>query len=187
MEGPYLTVSQLMKESLFYKKLKKENPSRAEKIINDRYIPKCSVNKMILVKHGEVYSEDFWSVFTHTIKGDSSSNEMNGVHLFDPQTMHLKSVTAGEDVNLVWKALVEVYNREKKKWFPKESTFFPRCWTNMQLFYELKYAYDTRIKMMNSQFKYAARTLTGVPVIIIIKDGKTKSIYPVYTDNFHNL
>lgn len=76
---------------------------------------------------------------------------------------------------------MKVYNRQRKQWFLKESTFFPRSWSYNRLFHELKHAYEVNVKVEGTECRYSAKTLSGLPVIIIIKGGKLKSIYPIYT------
>lgn len=182
MEGPYTSISQITKQSSMYKKLMIENGSRAQKIIEDKNILKCSLKDAILVKHGEVHSKDFFKVIQHSLKGNLKANKILGVHFYDKSNMKIKTIIGETDQNCVWKAIVDVFDRENNKWFSKESTFFPQSWTRTQLFHELKYAYEHRTKVENSQFRYEAKTSSGIPVIIIIKNGKLSSIYPIYQE-----
>jgi hypothetical protein len=182
LEGPYTSISQITKLSPIYKKLMIENGSRAQKIIEEKNILIVSLKDAIFVKHGEKHSEDFLKAIQHSVKGNLKANKILGVHFFDESNMRIKTIIGETDQHCVWKAIVDVFERQNNKWFSKESTFFPRSWTRTQLFHELKYAYEHRTKVENSQFRYEAKTSSGVPVIIIIKNGKLSSIYPVYQE-----
>lgn len=180
LEGPYVSISQITKLSPMYKKLIIENGSRAQKIIEKKNIPILSLKNAILVRRGEKISKDFLNVMQHSVKGDLKANKLFGVHFFDESNMKVKSIIGKTDENNVWKAIVDVLDRQRGKWYSKESTFFPRSWTRTQLFYELKYAYEHRKKVEGFQFRYEAKTFSGVPVVIIAKNGKLNSIYPRY-------
>lgn len=180
IEGPYTSISQITKLSPMFKKLMVENGSRAQKIIEKKNIPILSMRNAILVKHGEKHSKDFLSMIQHSVKGDLKTNKLFGVHFFDESNMKIKNVIGKTDKNNVWKAIVDVFDRQRDKWFSKESTFFPYSWTRTQLFHELKYAYEHRVKVEGSQFRYEAKTLSGVPVVIIVNNGKISSIYPIH-------
>lgn len=39
--------------------------------------------------------------------------------------MRIKTIIGETDQHCVWKAIVDVFERQNNKWFSKESTFFP--------------------------------------------------------------
>lgn len=89
MEDPYNSVSLLIKDAMLYKKVKTEAPSRAEKIIDTKYIPVCPLEKTAVVSQGEKYSIEYLSMIQHVIKGRLKSNKITGVHVFNPQIMRI--------------------------------------------------------------------------------------------------
>lgn len=179
LEGPYDSIIQLRKESSIFKELAKTNPSRVRKILEEKNIFK--VKKIIVSENNKSSTIDFIKTIQHSIKGDVRSKTIFGVHFFDSDKMKIKKIIEDSDNNGIWKALVEVYDMEQKKWFEKESTFFPINWSLTQLFQECDYAYQNKQKCDQKRFIYYAKTLSGIPVELVIKDNELKSIYPIMT------
>lgn len=175
-DGPFDSIKQLKKESPIFKKLVKTNPSRVQQILEKKNI--VNVSNFILHKEKKSYTTDFVKTMQHAIKGDVKSKEIYGIHYFNNEKMKVKKITENTDSQGVWKALVEVYDMKQNKWFDKESTFFPRDWSLTQLFHECDYAVQNMVKCYDKQSIYLGKTLSGIPVEIIIKNNELKSIYP---------
>lgn len=150
-EGPFDNIKELKQKSLIYKSLVKEDSS---------------------------YSRNFMNLFGHTTRGNIKSKKVYGIHFFDSQSMKIKNILGSEDKNMVWKAVVEVFDLDRNEWFEKESTFFPRIWSLNRLFHECDYAIKNKRKI--GDFKYISSTSCGVPIEIIIQNQELKSIYPIY-------
>jgi len=179
LDGPYDSIKQLKKESSIFKKLAKTNPSRVQKILEKKNI--FNATKFILTEKNKSSKIDFIKTIQHSIKGEVRSKTIFGIHFFDNDKMKIKKMIEDCDNNGIWKALVEVYDMEQNKWFEKESTFFPRNWSLTQLFYECDFAYQNKEKCNEKQFIYSAKTLSGIPVELVVKNNELKSIYPIMT------
>lgn len=121
-EGPFDNIKELKQKSLIYKSLVKEDSRRAEIIFQDKYIIK--VVDYIITPEDSSYSRNFMNLFGHTTRGNIKSKKVYGTHFFDSQSMKIKSILGSEDKNMVWKAVVEVFDLDRNEWFEKESTFF---------------------------------------------------------------
>jgi len=175
-EGPFENIKELKNKSLIYRFLIKEDPRRAQIIFEDKYI--IRVKDLIMTPGESFYTKDFMDLFGHTTRGNIKSKKVCGVHFFDSRSMRIKSILGSEDKNMIWKAIVEVFDSNTNKWIEKESTFFPRIWSLERLFHECDFAIKNRTKI--GEFIYGASTLSGIPVEIIIKNHELKSIYPIY-------
>lgn len=175
-EGPFDNIKELKQKSLIYKSLVKEDSRRAEIIFQDKYIIK--VVDYIITPEDSSYSRNFMNLFGHTTRGNIKSKKVYGIHFFDSQSMKIKNILGSEDKNMVWKAVVEVFDLDRNEWFEKESTFFPRIWSLNRLFHECDYAIKNKRKI--GDFKYISSTSCGVPIEIIIQNQELKSIYPIY-------
>jgi hypothetical protein len=180
IEGPYNSIEQLKKESTIFKRLIKDDSNRAQRIFEEKNIIKIPLQNPILVPSNKNYSKEFIWMFDHIFKGNIKSKQIFGIHFFEEERMRIKILLGKEDSNKIWKAIVEVYDYERKLWYEKESTFFPKDWTLTQLFNECDYAFLNKVKDDKFEFIYKSQTLTGVPVEIIIKNNEVKSIYPIY-------
>lgn len=178
MDGPFESLSQLKKESLIYKKLAQTDTNRVQKILMERNIFK--VKKHILTPVDKGVTKDFIKAIEHSIRGNIKSKNIYGIHFFDSKKMKIKKIINNEDENSVWTAIVEIFDLERKEWFEKQSTFFPLKWNLTKLFEECDYAFLNKVKDKNRQFVYKSLTLSSVPVEIIIRDNKLKSIYPIH-------
>ena len=176
-DGPFNSIEQLKKESPIFKKLVKTDHLRVQKILEKKNI--INVKDFILHKEKKSYSIDIIKTFQHTTKGDVKFKKISGIHYFNNEKMRIKKITANTDSKGVWKALVEVYDMKQNKWFEKESTFFPRDWSLTQLFHECDYAVQNKVKCYDKQSIYLGKTISGIPVEIIIKNTELKSIYPI--------
>jgi len=176
-DGPFNSIKQLKIESPIFNKLVKTDQSRVQKILEEKNI--INVRNFILFKEKRSFSKDIIKTFQHTTKGDINSKKIYGVHYFNNERMTIKKIIEDADSQGVWKALVEVYDTKLNKWFEKESTFFPRDWSLTQLFNECDYAIQNRVKCYDKQNIYWGKTLSGIPVEIIIKNNELKSIYPI--------
>ncbi len=175
-EGPFENIKELKTKSSIYKSLREEDPRRAEIIFRDKYIIK--VVDYIMTSEDSFYTKEFMDLFRHTTKGDIKSKKIYGIHFFNPKSMRIKKILGYEDKNMVWKALVEIFDSGRNEWFEKESTFFPRIWTMDRLFHECDFAIKNRTKI--GEFAYTAFTLSNIQVEIIIRNQELKSIYPIY-------
>lgn len=175
-EGPFDNLKELKQKSLIYKSLVKEDFRRAEIIFQDKYIIKAV--DYIITPQDSFYSRNFMDLFGHTTRGNIKAKKVYGIHFFNPQSMKIKSILGSEDKNMVWKAVVKVFDSERNDWFEKESTFFPRIWSLNRLFHECDYAIKNKRKI--GDFKYISSTSCGILVEIIYKNHELKSIYPIY-------
>lgn len=176
LEGPYENLDQLKKNSKIFQKLIKTDPQRAQKILQPSYI--IITKKSILTNSDKYVEKDFLNTFTHIIAGKIKQKKISGIHLFDTKTMRGKKMLLQPDSNYIWKAIVEVYNPKNKKWYEKESTFFPVFWSYTQLFEELDYALQNKIQI--GTFLYQSFTRSGIPIKIIIKQNILTTIYPIH-------
>ncbi len=176
IEGPFENIKELKNKSLIFKSLIKEDPRRAQIIFEDKYLIK--VKDLIITPEESFYTKDFMDLFGHTTRGNIKSKKVYGIHYFNPQSMKIKNILGCEDKNMVWKAIVEIFDSDRNEWFEKESTFFPRIWSLDRLFHECDYAIKNKIK--TGDFKYISSTSCGIPIEIIIKNQELKSIYPIY-------
>lgn len=181
LEGPFDSVRSLKRKSEVFKKLAVLDPKRTQKILDPKNIVKA--NNLIFTETNRIVSFDFIKLLEHAIKGDVKKNNLSGIHYFDKQRMRVIKEIWEEDIHKVWKAEVEVFVRERDVWYRKESTFFPIEWTPSQLFAECCYAYKNMVKSKKERYVYNSKTLTGVPVEIIVKDNEVRSIYPKHIKN----
>lgn len=177
LEGPFESINQLKKRSKKFKELARTDTRRVNQILEKKNI--VTGNRYIMTGPDESCTFDFIRLYSHSMRGEVKNKSLGGVHFYDNGRMKIKSLIKPPDQNRVWEAIVEV--QENGKWFEKQSTFFPMDWSLTQLFHECKVAVSTMIPKDNSPYLHFGRTLTGVPVEIIVKDGKLKSIYPLYT------
>ena len=167
------------KQSEIFKNLARIDPSRVQKILDEKNMIK--VKNQIYIEGNKQYPIDFINLITHAIKGKIASKEVFGIHFFDNNTMKIIKILQKEDKNLVWRAEVEVYDKNYDTPFLKESTFFPKSWSLNQLFHECYFAFINKIKDSKKASVFISKTYSGVPVEIIVKNDEIKSIYPTYT------
>jgi hypothetical protein len=181
IDGPFSSLRQLRKQSNIFKRLVKSDTKRVQQILDFKNIIDIPYDKPIIFVKKSGYSQDFINLFTHTYLGNIQSEKIFGVHYFDNTRMKIIKTIASEDSNNVWKALVEIFDVEKQRCYKKESTFFPKDWTLNRLFHECDFACQSKVKVKDTQYIYSAKTLSGVPVEIILRDDILKSIYPIYS------
>lgn len=181
-EGPYNTLKELTKKSILYKELQKIAPARAQQIIDKKHIIYCHLDNCIFTLANQKKTNNYLRTIQHIIKGNIKKNQLKGIHFFDKEKMKIIQETKKEDKNGVWEAKIIFFDKSKKNWFEKQSTFFPKKWNHTQLWHECNHAIDYMKPHKNSQNKFYSTTFTGVPVEIVIKEGLLVTIYPLYTE-----
>jgi len=128
------------------------------------------------------YPMEFISLVEHTIKGQIQNKNVYGIHYFDPSRMRIREIVKSENKVGVWIATIDLFDEKKQQYVPKrqQTSFFPVGWSLHQLFHECFFAFTNKIKDNTKIHTYFSKTQSGVPVEIIIKDNKLKSIYPIY-------
>ena len=179
MEGPYSSIEQLKKNSSLFQEFKRTDMRKVQKILDKNNIIEARIG--IISDKNKTVTGDFIKLVDHSIRGNIKSKKIFGIHHFDENRMTIKEMINTEDKYMVWEAIVEVTDKEKNKSYEKKSTFFPRKWSLNQLFHECDHAFLNKIKMVGKDNLFQSFTISGIPVHIIIEDGKAKSIYPLYT------
>ena len=179
LEGPYYSIEQLKKNSSLFQDPKRTNMRKVQKVLYKKNILEAKIG--IISDKNKTVTGDFIKLVDHSIRGNVKSKKIFGVHHFDECRMMIKEMINTEDKNLIWEAIVEVSDKEKNISYEKQSTFFPRKWSLTQLFHECDYAFLHKVKIDGKDSLYQSFTISGIPVHIIIYDGKAKSIYPLYT------
>ena len=178
-EGAFNSLKELRAKSEILRKLEKDNPKRARRIFEDRFIIKAA-SQVFVPLDGSEYTKLIYPLMQHSSGGKVKGREVLGVHLFHPNRVKIVKKISHTNKLGIWQAYIMVYNRNSKKWIPKSrpSTFFPVNWTLQELVDECRMAYNNR-KVL-SDVKHIGATRKGIPVIFIIKNGKLKSVYPHY-------
>lgn len=178
-EGPYNSIKELKQQSEIFKKLEIQNPKRARKIQEERFIIQVA-RRVYVPKDGSEYTRLIYSLMQHSRNGTVNSKGVLGVHIFNEDRVRIILQTLPINKYGVWEAFVMVYNPRSKKWVTKSraSTFFPKSWDLQTLVDECRTAYDNRRQI--SELKSVGVTYSGIPVAFIIENGKLKSVYPLY-------
>jgi hypothetical protein len=177
----FTSLRQLKRYSSKYKNFQILNPKGARKICEERFI--STIDGVIFTPSEPEFSKFSWDFLLHTIHG-KIDKEFNGLHLICEHNRNIESIIElrPADKNGVWEAEITVYSETKKKSFKKTSTLFPKDWSANDFMLEIFEAFKTRIKIEDTDYCYSGKTITGVPVNLIIKDDKLLSTYPVYTE-----
>ncbi len=174
-DGPFKTLNELKSKSSIYKNLKREDLSRAQKIVAEKNI--FFIKDTITTPDVDIDANTI-NALIHSIKGRVKNKNITGVHFYDKSKIRITKLI-NLNLNGVFEAYFEFYNKTTNKWIAKRtfSTFFPKNWTIQRLFCEINYAISF-IKVAEDG-NYNSLTFSGIEVIINIKDGKVKTLYPV--------
>ncbi len=159
-----------------WKQLKSRLSKTADKICQEEYI--FDFHDFVLTPNNEKFNQYSYDLLQHSIHG-KYGNDFQGLHLL---TKHNKDIigieeTKTEDENGVWEARVKVFNKRRNKTYEKLSTFFPKSWTPSHFMFETFYAIE-KIKIEPTITEYISSTLSGIPVVVVIKENRAKTIYP---------
>ncbi|MBY8963536.1 EndoU domain-containing protein [Flavobacterium sp. D11R37] len=177
-EGPFLNLNILKQNSKLIKELKITDPKqyakiiRTENFINSKYL--------IEIPDGKTYSFDFVDLLEHGTKGSVKDSKSQGGHFYMPNNIRIIE-TLKVDVKGVLEAKIAIRNQNTDKWVSKEkeTTLFPLSWDLQKYFDECDYTVKHKIKI--GEYKFSSTTTCGIPVEIILKEGKLISIYPLLT------
>ena len=178
-DGPYESLLDLKKNSSIYNSLKKSDLKRAQQIIEEKNIV-VPVKLMFTPKDTE-FENEVVDGFLHAAFGRIKNGNLTGIHFFDPQKIRIIEMIEENPVTKVFKAQFEYFDFKTEKWIQKStpSTFFPTAWVLSTLIMECKYAFD---QINNGELydgKYHSFTESKIPIVIIMKKGKLKSLYPL--------
>lgn len=176
-EGPFNGMRSLKRNSSIYRRLASNGTKELQKVLNNIVVPK----DFILTPPDKTYKEDFINVYLHVTKGRVKRGNVYGLHYFDPKKIRILKEEYYDKSTGIFKAKIEFYDKNTSKWIQKKasSTFFPKTWTPTDLFNECDFANSNKIKKASSTYVYSSKTISGIPVEIIIKNEKLTSIYPV--------
>lgn len=168
----------LRKHESHWQELKKTDSRTADKLSLDKFIMDC--NDCVFTPRDKEFNKYALDLLQHTIHG-KLDKEFKGVHLISKFNTNISKINqlGPVDKNGVWKAEFEIYSKKRDKFYPKKSTFFPRNWTPSHFMFE-SFVAIKRLKIIDTIEKYNSTTSSGIPVTIIIKNGRAKSIYPIY-------
>ena len=176
-EGPYNSIYELTKNSKGYLSLKSENPKRAGKISNEKWVIKIKNSGYV---NDITDPSNFAKMIEHAVMGEIKKNKVAGFHFYKKETVEIIEVLDVKS-NGVFKAKIKVFNPKNKRWVLKESsTFFPKKWSFSRLLEECQYAYSNPQKKLLKGKKNTFRSYTksGIEVVIVIINQKVKTIYP---------
>jgi len=178
-DGPYQSIRKLKRYSRIFDSCKRKGSKYLQKLLDERNI--VNIKDFILIEEGKTYSKDFITLWAHAIGGQIKNRKVYGFHYYEPDKIKIIKELKNETEYGVWSAQIAVFDKNKKQWIQKgrETTFFPKGWTLGQLFHECDYSFQNISKDENRDYVYISKTLSGVPVEIIIKNSIVKTIYPV--------
>lgn len=164
-----------------WKYLKSIQSKTADKICEENFILYC--HDFVLTPHDIEFNKYSFDLLQHAIYGKYDS-EFSGLHLISSFNKEIESIeqVKPEDINGVWEAKVVLYNKRRNKHYIKTSTFFPKTWTPSHFMFE-SFAAIKSIQINSNETEYLSKTQSGIPVVIIIKNNRAKTIYPLYQDS----
>jgi hypothetical protein len=180
VEGPFNSIKELKLNSEIYKLLLQNNPKRAIKIFEEKYIHEFAEIVFYPENRNPNYADQIYSIMEHSKNGKVASKNVSGIHLYEDKKHRILEIINPKNDLGVWEAKIEVLNRNNK-WIPKEkpTTFFPESWTLQQLIVECEKAYNEKVKL--SECVYMGYTKSGIPVKFIFDSNfDLKTIYPIY-------
>jgi hypothetical protein len=179
-DGPYNTFRELRKNSSVFKKLLKEDPRRAQKIFEKRFIIKSvdfieAPNSTEYDLNGNAYD-----ILTHILTGNIKDKKSYGVHYFNSKTNKIIELTKPPDSKGIWEARIAILNTNNNKWVEKDSasTFFPTAWNKNELLQKVRVAYINKVQ--ESPIKFIGKTECGIDIVFILEEAKIVSVYPLY-------
>ena len=178
IEGPFESLKDLIDNSQFYLVLNKQNPKRAGKIVNPKYIK--NLIDYILIPKGRTFEKDFFYAFVHSMLGElKNDSSLVGCHFFRKDYVKITNVIDYDFTGVIF-ADIERYDFATDSWHKKKNTtIFPLLWNESILLDQLYHADKTKIALENSKYKYRSTTPFGVSVEFIIMNGILKTMYPI--------
>lgn len=180
-EGPYKTLKDLRHNSTIYNKLLKNDPRRAGKIIQEKFIVNAKEMVMFPANENPDFEKIIYRIMQHSANGTIKGKDVKGIHLFDPKKIKILRLTAPINSLGLFKAKIEVLNERTGKWIVKEAetTFFPTHWNWQQLVNECYHAFQTQKKISESEA--SGITSSGVKIVFhYSQEGILKTVYPIY-------
>ena len=179
-DRPFSSLKDLRKNSSIYKKLLRENPRRAQKICEKKYIIQIRELVPILDSTTANLGNAAFDMLSHIVSGKVKDKKSYGGHLFNSTTMKIEKITNTANKKGVWEALVSIKDFRTGSWIKKESptTFFPNWWSKALLLLKLELAYLNRKE--ESQRRHVGKTDCGIVVIFVFRNNKIVSAYPIY-------
>lgn len=179
-DGPYRTIKELRKESIRFKKLQRDNPQRAQKIYDKRFIISVADKVSVPESIDEQLKGKLGYMLDHVISGKIVKDNISGIHFFESKFHRVIEVTKERNNKGVWEAKIEAIRPAKNDWIKKErpSTFFPTEWTKELLVLKLHEAFNNKKGL--TETKSIGTTSCGIDIVFIIEDNKIVSVYPVY-------
>lgn len=177
--GPYKSLRALKKYSPIYKFLLKTNTHRAQQIINQKNI--ITSKKLIATPKESEFNKKVIDGFIHATIGRIKNGNLTGIHFFDPERVRILEIIEENIITNVFKAKFEFFDTRTKQWVQKKSatTFFPKHWNLATLLMECKFAFDQLNETALKDGKIKSLTKSNIEVVIIIKNGILKSLYPL--------
>ena len=177
-EGPFYNIEILKEKSKIYINLKNNNPRRAHKILQSKYISKIS--------HAQLYYEDItfdsklMDIWQHIVRGDEKVNDISGVHFYDKRFVKIKEIL-NKNLKGVILAIIEAKKKESENWIERKepTTLFPLTWSIQQLSDELEFAFKNKIRENEMSNRYRGTSYNGVEIIFVIVKNKVKTAYPI--------
>ena len=179
IDGVYKSLDELKEKSSIFKKLKKENPKRANKIIEERHI--FNGTKILKIPKGQILKQHQIDLLIHSTTGRVLNGNVTGVHFYDSDKVRLLNILNINEKTKVFEAEFEFYQHKTKKWIRKKgtSTFFPKEWSIDRLLQELIFAEKNAIRNSEETNTLSSQTDSGIRVKIIKKKGNVKTIFPL--------
>ena len=175
-EGPYFTINELIKNSLFYKELKEVKPGTAAKLILPENIQ--TLKKTILVPKAKKFKIELATYVNHSLVPKFKNGGISGLHFFDIINTRILKIYGRNNKGVV-DADIQKFDKESNQWINKRTTLFPLNWHEGNLIAELDLAYLYRFPIINKKFQFGGMTSEGIKVIFIIVNEKPKSAYPI--------
>jgi len=177
--GPYKSVRALKRYSPIFKNLQRTNTKRAQQISDEKNIIKSE--KLIAVPRGTTFKKEIVDGFIHATIGRIKKGDLTGIHFFDPEKVRILKIIELNKTTNVFKARFEFYDVRTEKWIEKRaaSTFFPKDWNLATLLMECKFAFDKINDEDLKEGKIKSITKSNIEIVMIVKNGILKSLYPL--------
>lgn len=177
--GPYKSLRALKRYSVIFRTIQSTNKNRAQKIIESKNI--FMADKLLAVEKGTEFKKEVVQAFIHATIGRIKNGNLTGIHFFDHERVRIIKITNFNYQTKVFEAQFDYYDLKRGKWIEKSrpSTFFPMDWDLGTLLMECKYAFDKLNLVELKDENFTSITKSNIEVVIIIRKGKLKSLYPL--------
>jgi Bacterial EndoU nuclease len=175
----YSSIEKLIKSDKRFKEFSKRKHSTSKLLAMEENI--TLIKDAILTSESD--DNQAGNMIRHIVEGNRMSKDFTGIHhITDPLPYHIKNYQeiAPPNEKGVYVASFEVVKNGKTLRKEKESTMFPKNWSNQRVYDECKYALENRIQDKAEPRLYKSVTLSGIPVEMYFDDnGKIKTLYPI--------